>query len=151
MNRVAKNILMHYGTKRHSGRYPWGSGDTPYQRSGDFLSRVEELRSQGLSDKDIAEGMGLKSTQFRTQYSLAKDERRMMDVATAKRLREKGYSYQKIADRMGLKSESSVRSLLNEKSESRMNQARKTAEFLKTQVDEKGMIDVGVIKWVFRD
>ena len=31
------NILEHYGTKRHSGRYPWGSGDTPYQHSGDFL------------------------------------------------------------------------------------------------------------------
>ena len=23
------NILEHYGTKRHSGRYPWGSGDNP--------------------------------------------------------------------------------------------------------------------------
>lgn len=38
------NILEHYGTKRHSGRYPWGSGDNPYQHSGDFLSRVEELK-----------------------------------------------------------------------------------------------------------
>ena len=35
------NILEHYGTKRHSGRYPWGSGDNPYQHSGDFLSRVK--------------------------------------------------------------------------------------------------------------
>ena len=23
------NSLMHYGTKRHSGRYPWGSGKYP--------------------------------------------------------------------------------------------------------------------------
>ena len=37
-----------------------------------------------------------------------------------------------------------IRSLLNEDAEARMNQARKTAEFLKKQVDEKGMIDVGV-------
>ena len=22
--------LMHYGTPRHSGRYPWGSGENPY-------------------------------------------------------------------------------------------------------------------------
>ena len=35
------DVLIHYGTKRHSGRYPWGSGETPYQHSGDFLSRVE--------------------------------------------------------------------------------------------------------------
>ena len=25
--------LMHYGTPRHSGRYPWGSGDRPFQRN----------------------------------------------------------------------------------------------------------------------
>ena len=28
------NYLAHYGTKRHSGRYPWGSGDRPYQGDG---------------------------------------------------------------------------------------------------------------------
>lgn len=39
--------------------------------------------------------------------------------------------------------DSSVRSLLNENSEVHMNQAKKTADFLKNQVDEKGMIDVG--------
>lgn len=26
--------LMHYGTKHHSGRYPWGSGERPYQGEG---------------------------------------------------------------------------------------------------------------------
>ena len=46
--------LMHYGTPRHSGRYPWGSGDNPYQHSGDFLSRVNELHKQGLSEKEIS-------------------------------------------------------------------------------------------------
>ena len=24
-----EKILEHYGTPRHSGRYPWGSGDNP--------------------------------------------------------------------------------------------------------------------------
>lgn len=28
------DILEHYGIKRRSGRYPWGSGDRPYQNSG---------------------------------------------------------------------------------------------------------------------
>lgn len=51
------NILEHYGTKRHSGRYPWGSGDNPYQHSGDFLSRVEVLKKKGLSEKDILESI----------------------------------------------------------------------------------------------
>ena len=44
-----ENILEHYGTKRHSGRYPWGSGENPYQHSGDFLSRVEELKKSHYS------------------------------------------------------------------------------------------------------
>ena len=74
---------------------------------------------------------------------MAKNERRSEDVATAKALREKGYSLNEIASKMGYKNDSSVRSLLNESSEARMNQAMKTAEFLKQQVDEKGMIDVG--------
>ena len=76
MNSIAEDILMHYGTPRHSGRYPWGSGDNPYQRSGDFLSRIEELKNQGLTETEIAKAMGMSTTQYRAQKSLAKDERR---------------------------------------------------------------------------
>lgn len=153
---IRDDELMHYGMPRRSGRYPWGSGDNPYQHSGDFLSRVEELRSQGASytdpttgkrysgDTAIAKIMGLTTSQFRVQYSLATDERRAIDVATAKALRAKGYSLNQIAEQMGFANDSSVRSLLNENSEARMRKAQQTADFLKKQVDEKGMIDVGV-------
>ena len=143
MNYIAEDILMHYGMPRRSGRYPWGSGDNPYQHSGDFLSRVQELKKQGMSEKDIAKNIGLTTTQLRTQVSLAKDERRALQVATAKGLREKGYSLNQIAEKMGFSNDSSVRSLLNENSEARMNQSKNLADFLKKQVDEKGMIDVG--------
>lgn len=144
MNPIAEDILKHYGMPRRSGRYPWGSGDNPYQRSGDFLSRVNELKKSGMSEKEVAESMGLTTSQLRTQVGLAKDERRSLEVATAKGLREKGYSLNEIAEKMGYKNDSSIRSLLNEDSEARMNQAKNVAEFLKKQVDEKGMIDVGV-------
>ena len=147
------NELMHYGMPRRSGRYPWGSGKEPYQHSGDFLARVEELKKSGMSEKEIAETMGIVTTQFgeevpsttmlRTQVSLAKDERRALDVATAKSLRADGLSLNQIKEKMGFKNDSSVRSLLNEDSEARMNQAKKTANELKKLVDEKGMIDVG--------
>lgn len=154
MNPIVEEMLMHYGMPRRSGRYPWGSGDNPYQHSGDFLSRVEEMKRNNFTftDEDgktytgevaIAKSMGLSTTQFRIQMSLAKDERRSQDVATAKALREKGYSLNEIADKMGFANDSSVRSLLNESSEARMNQAKTTADFLKQQVAEKGMIDVG--------
>lgn len=148
--------LYHYGMPRRSGRYPWGSGDDPYQHSGDFLSRVNELKSKGYSESKIAEAMGIgekdkngvfkpSSTKLRAQISLAKEERRALDVATAKGLREKGYSLNQIAEKMGFKNDSSVRSLLNEKSEARMNQSRETAEFLKQKIKENPgkFIDVG--------
>lgn len=143
MNPIVEDMLMHYGMPRRSGRYPWGSGDNPYQHSGDFLSRVEELKSQGLSETEIAKSIGLTTTQYRVQKSLAKDERRALDVARARSLREDGKSLNEIAEIMGFSNDSSVRSLLNEGSEARMNQAKKTAEFLKKQIEEKGMIDVG--------
>ena len=136
--------LMHYGMPRRSGRYPWGSGENPYQHTGDFLARIDELKAKGMSETEIAKDFGLTTTQYRTQKSLANEERRALLVDTAKGLRAKGYSLNEIASKMGFKNDSSVRSLLNESSEARMNQARKTAEFLKQQVDEKGMIDVGV-------
>ena len=134
--------IVHYGTPRHSGRYPYGSGKDPYQHSGDFLSRVNELKKQGLSEKEIADAVGLTTTQLRVQKSLAKDEQRTLQVDRARSLREDGLSTNKIAEKMGI-AESSVRSLLNTESEARMNVSKNLADFLKKQVDEKGMIDVG--------
>lgn len=136
-------VLLHYGTPRHSGRYPWGSGDNPYQRTGDFLSRVDDLKKQGLSDTEIAKSMGLTTTQYRVQRALANEERRGLLVDRARSLREDGLSLNEIAREMGYNNDSSVRSLLNENAEARMNQAQKTADFLREQIDKRGMIDVG--------
>ena len=149
-----EEYLEHYGMPRRSGRYPWGSGKDPYQSSRDFLGRVEEMRKSNFTytdedgktwtgDNAIAKSLGYSTTDFRTVYAIAKDERRTDQVATAKRLKEKeGLSTTEIGRKMGI-NESTVRSLLDTNSESRMKQARETADFLKKQVDEKGMIDVG--------
>lgn len=152
-----KEVLEHYGMPRRSGRYPWGSGDEPYQHSRDFVSRVEEMRKSGFTytdpktgkkytgDNAIAKSLGYSSTDFRTVYAIAKDARRTDDVATAKRLKGKeGMNVSEIGRKMGI-NESSVRSLLNSDRESRMKQARDTADFLKERVDSSrhGMIDVG--------
>lgn len=142
-NKPSLEELIHYGMPFRSGRYPYGSGENPFQHAGDFLSRISELEKDGLSETEIAKNIGLTTTQLRAQKSLAKDERRCIEVARAKALREKGYSLNEIAKQMGYSNDSSVRSLLNENSEARMNQATKTAEFLKDQVDTRGMILVG--------
>ena len=46
---LTDDILIHYGMPRRSGRYPWGSGDNPYQHSGDFLSRDVYKRQDFIS------------------------------------------------------------------------------------------------------
>ena len=175
-NKPDINELMHYGMPRRSGRYPWGSGKDPYQHCTDFLSRLQYMSSEGVSDEDIAKTMGLTMEQFqieksfavindmtkqgksekeiadalgtsttkvRLQKTMIKDGHRAVEVEIAKDLREQGYSLNEIAKQMGYKNDSSVRSLLNAEAEGRMREAEKTAEFLKKQVDEKGMIDIG--------
>lgn len=139
-----KEVIEHYGIKRRSGRYPWGSGEDPYQHGRDFIGRVEELKKSGWTEtpENIMNEFGLTTTQYRTQKALAKDERRKLQVATVKSLQKDGLNTSEIGRKMGI-NESTVRSLLNEKSADRMNQARKTADFLKEQIDKKGMIDVG--------
>lgn len=156
------DYLMHYGVSkldgapgRGSGRYALGSGDDPYQHSGDFISRVDSLRKEGVTfydektgktytgDTAVAKTLGLTTSQFRVRIALAKDERRKADAATARKLRDEGKSLDEIAKIMGFNNDSSVRSLLNDKSASRMNEARNVADILKKQVDEKGMIEIG--------
>ena len=142
MNPVAEDILMHYGTKRHSGRYPYGSGKEPYQHSGDFLSRVDELKKSGLSEKEIADAIGLSTTELRVQKQLATHERRQLEVDRARSLKEDGLSTSEIGRIMG-KNESSIRSLLDDKSESNANKAKATVDILKKELETKDMIDVG--------
>ena len=143
------NILEHYGTKRHSGRYPWGSGDNPYQHSGDFLSRVEELKKKGLSEKEIQETinnslpdeykMGL--TEFRTARQKAGHDRKALEYDQIRALKDDGLGWKEIGDKLGM-SESSVRSKYNNAIGEKASQAEKIAATLKAEVDKKGMIDI---------
>lgn len=143
------NILEHYGTKRHSGRYPWGSGDNPYQHSGDFLSRVEELKKKGLSEKEILETinnslpdeykMGL--TEFRTARQKAGHDRKALEYDQIRAMKDDGLGWKEIGDKLGM-SESSVRSKYNNAIGEKASQAEKIAATLKAEVDKKGMIDI---------
>lgn len=150
--------LMHYGMPRRSGRYPWGSGEDPYQHGRDFLGRVEELRGRNFTwtdpetgkkytgDTAIAKSMNLTTSQFRTEIGLAAAERRSLQVARAKSLKADGLNNSEIGRQMGA-NESTVRSWLNEEAESRMKKAQETADFLKARSKEfeadGGMIEVG--------
>ena len=97
-----------------------------------------------MSEVEIAESIGLNTTQLRTQMSLAKDLANLEKRAQARKLRDEGKSLKEIAKEMGYSNDSSVRSLLNENTTERMEAAMNLANFLKEQVETKGAIDVGL-------
>ena len=146
MNPIAEEILMHYGVARRSGRYPWGSGDDPYQRNRDFLTRVEELKKQGWTEtpENIMKEFGLTTGEYRMEKTIATDRRKLDSIATAKRLAEKeGMGATAIGREMGV-SESTVRGWLEDGADARIRETQKTIDFIREQVDKKGMVDVGV-------
>lgn len=138
----------------HSGRYPWGSGEHPFQRD-DFLTRVNKFRQMGLTQKEIAEKMGITAkdrkgndvpniARLRIQIGLAEDWQRKKKVDVIEKYHEKGLTPTQIGKILGM-NESSVRSYLNADSKARMEETEGLAKFLKEKVDSSshGMIDVG--------
>ncbi len=96
--------LEHYGILRESGRYPWGSGNNPAQRSKTFIDTLAELRAEGLSDVEIARGFSTEEypftvKQLREVNTIARAEKKQADIAYATRLKDKGYSPRAIGEK----------------------------------------------------
>lgn len=144
LNEVADE-LVHYGTKRHSGRYPWGSGDEPYQHSGDFISRIRELEKSGLSEKELADHFGLTIDNFRKERRAANNERKALELERVLNLKEKGYNSYKISEITGMP-EPTVRDKISkaEHSVAKLREATNTANFLKERMQTAKYLDVGV-------
>ena len=134
--------LKHYGMPRRSGRYPWGSGQEPYQRAVSWRQHIKELQDRGLSEVDIAKYEGIKVTQLRARMSLSRTEKFNTERNIALTLKDKGYSNMEIGRRMNM-NESSVRNLLNPVLAERAAIVNKTANVLKDSVDRNKYIDVG--------
>jgi transposase len=135
-------VLIHYGMPRRSGRYPWGSGENPYQRNGTFYSEARALHNKGVSDTDIAKMFGMSTTEYRKQYSLSKTSYKESQRALNEQLMEEGLNRSERARRLGV-NESTVRSWENEASIKREKITSATVDVLKRNVDEKRFIDVG--------
>lgn len=134
--------LYHYGTPRHSGRYPWGSGENPYQRD-EFIKRINELKKDGMSDAKIAEYFGFgSSTELRAKKAIAVNEQKTHNINRATELREKGYSTSEIGRMMNV-NESTVRGWLKAGQDIKKDITNNTVDLLKKNVDEKGFIDIG--------
>lgn len=133
--------ILHYGKKRRSGRYPWGSGKVP-QRSLDMISKVDKYRQQGLTEPEIAAAMNMSTTKLRSEITWANKERREYLKESVKTMHEDGKSKTEIAERLGI-AESSVRNYLNSKDQIKEKQLDNIVKTLKEGVKKNEYLDVG--------
>lgn len=151
-----EEYLEHIGIKRRSGRYPWGSGGDPYQRSKGFKAYVDDLKSQGLTDTQIAKYIESVAKQtdphakfttydLRAGTAISTEEIFTQNSARAAALHEKGMSNGAIAEAMGLprSAESTVRGWLKTSEGVKEGSIKATAEALKAQSADKPFLDVG--------
>lgn len=135
--------IKHYGTLYYSGRYPWGSGENPYQRWTNFYGTVRKLREDGLTDKQIADSFGLSQRDLRARIAYGTDEERYINATKALKLKDKGWSNTAIAKEMNV-GESQVRSWLDPVILERTKITGVIAQKLKDEVDASGVyLDVG--------
>lgn len=137
-----EDYLAHYGILRRSGRYPWGSGGTQNERNQKFIDYISEMKAQGLTDTEIAKGVGISTTQYRAARSIAKNELKQAKIRQAQRLAEKGNSNVAIGKIMGI-NESSVRALLEPGAKDKADQLKNISEMLKTEVEASKFVDIG--------
>ena len=155
------DILVHSGVAhdenppgRGSGRWPWGSGDKPFQRPKDFLQQVKRLEAMGKSDKEIASALGILSRDRRRMYEgspsrlkaakrVALHEEKLDLIRQCKALSEEGLGATEIARRLGIPNESSVRGYLKEGAKDKAEAAIVLADSIKKVVDEKGPVYIG--------
>ena len=147
------NFLAHYGKKHRSGRYPWGSGENPYQHpyqsSGDFLTRVDTLKEKGYSEKEICEIIGkdlgseFSTTELRAYKSIALAERYNKVYAANKELIDKGITNRSERARTLGINESTLRGIEDETAKAKRNAVANTVDFFKQQVAEKRFVDIG--------
>jgi hypothetical protein len=151
--------LAHYGILRKSGRYPWGSGKNPNQRSKTFLDIIKEHEKEGLTEaqivklyQDVDENGNRISSSFtvadlRAKKAIAVNLQKQDQIRTAQAWKDKGLGWSEIARRMSTPektyNESTIRSLLEPGRQDRLQELHNVAEMLKRQVAEKGMIDIG--------
>jgi len=137
-----EQYLAHYGTPRHSGRYPWGSGGEENARGSSFLTTEAKLRKQGLTEAKVAEAMGMNTTELRARKSIERNAERQAQIGMAQRLREKGMSNVAIGERMNI-GESQVRALLTPGAKDKADVLMATSTMLKDRVAKDKYIDIG--------
>ena len=134
--------ILHTGVKRRSGRYKWGSGKDP-QRSQDILARTDEMRFKGMSEKEIADELGMSITKLRSEKAWANEVRKNVIAEGVRSRRERGLTYDQIAEEMDI-SAASARNYETREESFAKKQLATITDILTDSVDEYGYLDVGI-------
>lgn len=150
--------LRHYGILTKSGRYPWGSGGDPYQRSRDFYAYTEKLKNDLLKegvpakqvDKELARLIGERTpdqggysiADLRDSRTIAKEQIVMEQTAQAVKLRDKDWSIEAISQNMGIPA-ATVRLRLKNSENFKKSALTSTADTLRRNVEEYDIVDIG--------
>lgn len=146
--------LMHYGVGHlnggNSGRYPWGSGEDPFQRRVDFYNRYLKVKKEnpGLSSEEYAEKLGVLDNEgnpskkmFNDMVKFASAEHKAEQIHSAREMAKKGMGASEIGRALG-KNESTIRGWLDEERNRSHNITKDAADQLKKLVDKGKYVDV---------
>lgn len=144
--------LEHYGTKRHSGRYPWGSGENPYQHDKiGFYHDYKRWKEEGKSEGEIAKQIDdlyfggqnkFTTTQLRGWVTIGKEQDLAANISRTYELKQKGMSNVAIGKELGV-NESVIRSWLDPARKEKLNATRNIAECLKKEIDAVKYLEIG--------
>lgn len=153
-----ENFLEHIGIARRSGRYPWGSGGDPYQRSVLFKQYRDDMKASGMSNTEIAKAIetyankdrkegepfvSFKTTDLVGATAVATEQIHAANVARARQLKDqRQMSNVAIANAMGTR-ESTVRGWLKAGDQQKEDSLRAVANKLKEELETKEYLDVG--------
>ena len=136
------NDLEHYGTPRHSGRYPWGSGENPYQGDEMFQKHLSKMRKRGMKDAEIAKSMGISTTKLRAKIDIAGENATKYRDSMIFKLHDKGYNNLAIARQLRIP-DTTVGNVLRRENQHKVSSVRAVADTLVKAVNEQKYIDVG--------
>lgn len=98
-----KNDILHFGIKRRSGRYPWGSGQRPYQSGG---GPTKPPKNETPEQREARKQKVLKTARSATEIREFSDELSYIELDNALKridLNRKLDSYVKAEKEAGLK------------------------------------------------
>ena len=148
LNEFMGDSLEHEGVKRRSGRYPWGSGENPYQHEPNFYNRVRMMRKDGFTEAEIAHFEGMSTEEYKRRVGKASNEMKAPRIAAAVAMSQKGLGpteiARKVTEEFGIQTgESTIRNWLKNDMQHKVSQAQDTADFLKARMaDTDGYLDI---------